>query len=56
MDQETTAITVKVIGKHPATGYPEVECPGCKRHFFWSNKDKEFFCSCGTTILVEKED
>lgn len=40
-------ILLDPIGQHPTTGYPEMVCPGCKRHFYWRKADKAFYCSCG---------
>jgi len=32
---EVVSIKVSPIGSNPTTGYPEVMCPDCKRHFYW---------------------
>lgn len=42
----------KSIGKN-AYGYDEVECPNCKKHFYWFPQWKEFICQCGAKIMVE---
>jgi len=46
--------SVKPIGKHPLTNYPEVICPNCKRHFFWRQIDKEMHCICGVIVIVDE--
>lgn len=47
--------TVNPIGLFPNTIYPEIVCPDCKKHFAWSKKDKEFYCSCGEILVVESD-
>jgi len=41
------------LGKN-SYGYDEIECPSCKRHFYWSHQFKEFECVCGQMIKVVK--
>jgi len=47
-NSEPIAINSIGINQH---GYKEYECPGCKKHFYWSPTWKEFHCSCDKELL-----
>ena len=52
--QKKAISTVKPIGKHSLTSYPEVVCPSCNRHFYWRQRDKEMYCVCGAVVKVDE--
>lgn len=51
--KEKSATIVTPMECNLLTGYPEIICPNCKRHFYWREQDKEFYCVCGEIIIVK---
>lgn len=52
--EEAEIQTIIPIGKN-IYNYDEIVCPNCNRHIFWSIQNKEFHCSCGAILIIEKK-